>query len=193
VNEAWLVLAYTLPAEPSRMRVSIWRRLRKLGAVYLDEGVWVLPNSEEMAGALKIVVREIENFGGTAAAFVSSDFEGSQAGRMRARFLAARDEEYAELQGQCQRFMVHVEHATETERYTFAEIDELEEELAKLERWLGEIRSRDAFGSPQAQVCAEAIEKGRAALVHFTDRAYSVSGSRDESAEAASLDLASPD
>ncbi len=46
---AWLLLAYTLPPEPSRMRVSIWRRLRKLGAVYMEEGFWVLPNTAKLA------------------------------------------------------------------------------------------------------------------------------------------------
>jgi hypothetical protein len=76
--------------------------------------------------------------------------------------------------------MVHVEHATMTERFTFAEVEELEEELAKLERWLDEIRSRDLFGSPQATVSAAAVETGRQALTQFTERAYAESGDSKE-------------
>jgi hypothetical protein len=183
-NAGWLVLAYTLPPEPSRMRVSIWRRLRKLGAVYLDEGVWVLPNSDPLATELKSVVRDIENFSGSAAAFLSSDVDEAQSVRLRSRFLAARDEEYAELQGQCARFMLHVDHAVKTERYTFAEVEELEEEISKLERWLEEIHSRDLFKSPQARLSAAEIEKGREVLTRFTERAYSVSGEKKDGSRA---------
>ena len=172
----WLVIAYSLPPEPSRLRVSIWRRLRKVGAVYLEEGVWVLPKTPALEAEVRSILKDIESFQGTYSAFVGLDLEGGQAGRLRSRFLAARDEEYAELQGQCRRFMVHIDHATSTERYTFAEVEELEEELAKLERWLEEIRSRDPFGSAQAYVCVAEIENGRRALVAFTDRAFAQSG-----------------
>jgi hypothetical protein len=171
-DPGWLILAYTLPPEPSRMRVSIWRRLRKLGAVYLDEGIWVAPNTTDLASEIAAVVTDIRNFQGTAYSFVSLDVEPQQRERLRSRFTSARDEEYAELRGQCERFMVHVQHATDTERFTFAEVEELEEEISKLERWLGEIRSRDLFTSPQAALTANEIEKGRQALAQFTERAF---------------------
>lgn len=174
-NPDWLVIAYTLPPEPSRLRVSIWRRLRKVGAVYLEEGVWVLPKTETLEAEVRSILKDIENFKGTFSAFIGSDLESGQAEHLRSRFLAARDEEYAELQGQCRRFMLHIEHATSTERYTFAEVEELEEELTKLERWLEEIRSRDLFNSPQAAVSAGEIEKGRQALAQFTERAFAES------------------
>jgi hypothetical protein len=175
-SAAWLVLAYTLPAEPSRLRVSIWRRLRKIGAIYLDEGVWVLPNTDALSDEVRNMLRDIENFGGTASAFTARDLDVTQSERLRQRVLAARDEEYAELQGQCERFFLHVEHAMSTERYTFAEVEELEEELSKLERWLDEIRGRDVFGSAQAAVSAAQIEKGREALTAFTETTFSASG-----------------
>jgi hypothetical protein len=179
-NPDWLVIAYTLPPEPSRLRVSIWRRLRKVGAVYLEEGVWVLPKTDALESEVRTILKDIENFEGTFSAFVGLDFDGGQAERLRSRFLAARDEEYAELQGQCRRFMVHIDHATSTERYTFAEVEELEEDLAKLERWLEEIRSRDPFESPEGAVSADALEKGRQALAQFTERAYTQSGDTRE-------------
>jgi hypothetical protein len=185
----WLVLAYTLPPEPSRIRVGIWRRLRKLGAVYLDEGIWVLPNTEELRAEVHIVVGDIAGFKGTASAFVSSDMDGDQGARLRQRFLAARDEEYAELQGQCQRFLHHVRHATDTERFTFAEVEELEEEISKLERWLAEIRSRDLFGSPQDATSAAEIEKGRLALSEFTELTYAESPDAKQDPAAVSPDL----
>jgi len=169
---AWLLLAYTLPPEPSRMRVSIWRRLRKLGAVYMEEGFWVLPNTAKLAVELKSVIQDIQNFQGTASAFLSTALDETQSQRLRSRLLVSRDEEYAELLGQCERFMTHIAHAISTKRYTFAEVEELEEEMSKLERWLEEIRSRDLFGSGQSNVSLEAIARGRDALHQFTERAF---------------------
>jgi hypothetical protein len=175
-NPAWLLLAYTLPIEPSRLRVSIWRRLRKLGAVYLDEGVWVLPNTSALSDEIRLIQKDIDSFNGKSAAFGAHDLDLSQRERVQAQFDSSRNEEYSELQGQCERFMIHVDHATATDRFTFAEVEELEEEISKLERWLEEIRSRDFFASAQAAICAEQIESGRQALVKFTERTFTKSG-----------------
>src|SRR4029079_19623709 len=136
---SWLLLAYTLPREPSRYRVSVWRRLRKLGAVHLSEGFWVLPNSSAMRSQLDGVIREVQSYNGTPCAFTSSDIDSEQSERLRAKFLEARDEEYRELQGQYDKFVLHVDHARSTRRFTFAEVEELEEEITKLERWLTEV------------------------------------------------------
>ena len=160
----WLLLAYSLPKEPSRYRVAVWRRLRKLGAIYLTEGFWVLPNLEALKPDLESVIKEVQSFGGTASAFVSSDFDPLQAGRLEARFFDARNEEYSELQGQQAKFVSHVEHAHSTRRYTFPEVEELEEELAKLEHWLSEIRERDVFGSPEYEKTALSLGEARKLL-----------------------------
>ena len=39
----WLILVYHLPREPSRHRVAVWRKLKALGALYLQDGVAALP------------------------------------------------------------------------------------------------------------------------------------------------------
>jgi hypothetical protein len=168
----WLVLTYSLPAEPSRFRVSIWRRLRKLGAVYMNDGYWVTPNTEVLAADIAAVMREVQSFGGTASAFVSRDLDPAQAERLRGQFLEARNEEYSELQGQYEKFVLHVDHARQTRRLTFAEVEELEEEIAKLERWLAEIKQRDLFESPAQKTAAASLENGRVLLQGFTNETF---------------------
>ena len=177
----WLLLAYSLPKEPSRYRVSVWRRLRKLGAIYLSEGFWVLPNLDSLKPDLESVIKEVQSSGGTASAFVSSDFDPEQAGRLEARFLDARNEEYSELQGQQAKFLLHVEHAHSTRRYTFAEVEELEEELAKLEHWLAEIRERDVFRSPEYEKTALSLGEARKLLESFTEVTYAEVGEKPPS------------
>lgn len=41
----WVLLAYRLPREPSTPRINVWRKLRKLGAVQLVDGLVALPAS----------------------------------------------------------------------------------------------------------------------------------------------------
>ena len=35
----WLLLTYKVPAEPAKKRIAIWRRLKGMGAIYLQNGV----------------------------------------------------------------------------------------------------------------------------------------------------------
>ena len=41
----WLLLLYKVPPEPTAHRVSVWRKLKRLGAILLHDSVWVLPPS----------------------------------------------------------------------------------------------------------------------------------------------------
>src|SRR5206468_4312943 len=63
---AWALLIYTVPADPSRKRAYVWRELKKVGAVYLRDGVCVLPQREEAVRALTDLVVKVHEFGGRA-------------------------------------------------------------------------------------------------------------------------------
>ena len=41
--QAWVLLHYKIPREPTAPRVSAWRKLKRLGAILLQDAVWVLP------------------------------------------------------------------------------------------------------------------------------------------------------
>ena len=182
----WLLLAYSLPKEPSRYRVAVWRRLRKLGAVYLNEGFWILPSQPELQPEIQSLIAEVQSSGGAASAFTSKDLDEQQGERLRGRFLAARSEEYSELAGQYNKFVLHVDHARSTRRFTFAEVEELEEELTKLERWLSEIHQRDFFGTPAYDSAVRSVEEGRELLQAFVTSTYEELG---ESPETPDLDV----
>ena len=62
----WLLLSYHLPREPSRPRLAVWRRLRRMGAVLLHESIWTLPVNPKTREAIEWLAEEIEEDGGTA-------------------------------------------------------------------------------------------------------------------------------
>jgi len=55
----WLILIYKVPTEPSRLRVSVWRRLKGLGAIYLQSSAAALPAGASAERALRKLQHEI--------------------------------------------------------------------------------------------------------------------------------------
>lgn len=71
----WLMLNYNLPTEPSRHRVSIWRRLKKLGAVNVQQSMWVLAYNEDNYSTLLKISQDIESSNGEALLMESVFFD----------------------------------------------------------------------------------------------------------------------
>jgi hypothetical protein len=62
----WLLLLYKVPSEPSARRVSIWRKLKRLGAVLRHDAAWVLPDTARTREQFQWLAAEIEEMGGEA-------------------------------------------------------------------------------------------------------------------------------
>jgi hypothetical protein len=39
----WVLLSYRVPREPSTPRIAVWRKLKRLGAAHLSDGLVTLP------------------------------------------------------------------------------------------------------------------------------------------------------
>lgn len=68
----WLLLHYKLPNKPSALRVSTWRKLKRLGAILLHEAVWVLPDQPRTAEQIQWLTAEIQEMGGEAYSWRAS-------------------------------------------------------------------------------------------------------------------------
>jgi DNA-binding transcriptional regulator PaaX len=169
--EKWLMLTYTLPREPSRLRVSVWRKLKKLGAVSLAQSMWVLPDLDGCREALDILKDEISAEGGESF-LMSASIDAKSEQDFIARFGAARDEEYTELLEQCSDFLRELEKETEKCNFSFAEIEENEADLEKLKTWYHTIEARDFFGASLRRESAESLASCAAELEAFCLKAY---------------------
>jgi hypothetical protein len=99
----WLLLVYKIPREPSVHRVSIWRKLKQLGAILLHDAVWVLPATPPTREHYQWLASEIVELGGEATVFVSElDGERQTAGLVK-EFSAKVDDAYKELIAQLRR------------------------------------------------------------------------------------------
>src|SRR5436190_6333216 len=93
----WLLLLYKVPPEPTANRVSVWRRLKRLGALLLHDAVWVLPPSPRTLEELRWLSAEIRERGGEALLWEASLHLDGHDEELVRQFLAQVDEAYTEI------------------------------------------------------------------------------------------------
>jgi hypothetical protein len=169
---SWLVLVYRVPSEPTRLRAAVWRRLKALGAVYLANSVAALPASAEFERALRSLRNEIGEMGGSAQLLSAHALAGEA--DVVATFNAARDEEYTEILSRCEDFLAEIERETAAEKFTYAELEENDEDLVKLRGWLAKVVARDALGAAKRADAKQALARCEAALATFAEQVYAL-------------------
>src|SRR5437763_13065726 len=82
----WVLLTYRLPREPSTPRSALWRKLRRLGAAQVVDGLAALPFDARNREQLEWLAEEVVEVGGEATIWVgelaSAAQERELAGRM---------------------------------------------------------------------------------------------------------------
>src|SRR2546423_1594591 len=96
-GQEWILLIHQLPPQPTSLRVRIWRKLQKLGAVAVKNSVYVLPWNEQTHEDFQWLKQEIETAGGESAVFRAGAVAGATDKEIIAIFRKARDEEYARV------------------------------------------------------------------------------------------------
>ncbi len=170
----WLLLVYRIPSEPTRLRAAVWRRLKGLGAIYLQNSAVALPAGTTAERALRKLRREIVEMGGTGLLMSCAVLAGES--EVLARFQAARDDEYEEIIDKCRDFMDQLDKEYRAEHFTYAELEENEEDLVKLRNWFAKITDRDVFGAPRRDATVEAIATCEQALEKYAARVYAEEG-----------------
>src|SRR5512134_3720150 len=66
IMTAWLLLHYKLPSKPSALRVYIWRKLKRVGAILFHDAVWILPENPRTIEQIQWLTTEIQEMGGNA-------------------------------------------------------------------------------------------------------------------------------
>src|SRR5215813_14007191 len=91
----WLLLIHQVPNSPAYLRVKMWRRLQRIGAVAVKNAVYVLPRTDQSSEDFHWVAREILEGGGDASVCEATFIEGMTAEQLIALFRAARESDYA--------------------------------------------------------------------------------------------------
>lgn len=124
--QRWLLLAYKLPSHPTVKRVSVWRKLKRLGAILLNDAAWVLPATPQMAEQFQWLATEIKELGGEYTLWKAELVLDGQGQDLSNQFNAQVDESYREL---------------------LKELKRKKRDLAALSRRYQQVQAQDYFGS----------------------------------------------
>jgi hypothetical protein len=157
----WLLLLHQIPKKPDYLRVKVWRRLQRLGAISIKNAVYALPRSEERNEDLQWVMREIVAGGGEATLVEAILVQGLRDDEVEALFNRARDADYEELVEQiraaAKRFPKRGPLKDEARR-------KIETELERLRRRLEEVAAIDFFHASSRETASGLLAELRSKL-----------------------------
>lgn len=168
----WLLMTYKVPAEPASKRVALWRRLKGMGAVYLQNGVCLLPKTDDHVRRLKMLENDITEMGGDAVILETVALDRGQEERVVARFTADRDDAYREFIDKCDDFETDIAKETTAQHFTYNELEENDVELKKLQGWLEKIKKLDFYGGGLASEAAERLKGCESLLDAYAHRVF---------------------
>ena len=140
----WLLLIHQIPRTPGYLRVKIWRRLQRLGAVAIKNSVYAVPAGEQALEDLVWVLGEIEKGGGEASICEARFVEGVSDDEVESMFRSARDSDYRSIADDARRLGVQKSRAREDAE----EWRSRDEEIAKLKKRLDDVTAIDFFAAP---------------------------------------------
>ena len=94
---SWILLNYKIPTHPSALRVYVWRRLKRLGAILLNDAVWVLPDMPRTFEQFQWLAAEIQEMQGDVTFWRSNLVMGLPEAKLVEQFSKQVNEEYKTL------------------------------------------------------------------------------------------------
>jgi hypothetical protein len=164
-----VLLVYRLPREPSRHRVAVWRKLRDLGALYLQDGVAALPEDAVTREQLEWLQLRVREAGGEATLWEGRPGTVAEEAALVEAFRFSREEAYRAIIAEAERLQRKAQMGG----------GQTLEQLGKLEREFRAERRRDYFRSPLRLQAAGALKAAREAI-RDRERSPGVLGTEDK-------------
>jgi hypothetical protein len=151
----WLLLIHQIPPKPAYLRVKVGRRLQRLGSVPIKNSVYALPKSDSAYEDLQWVLQEIVKGGGDASLCEANFVDGLTDEEIEALFHTARKADYDEIASEARQ----VERALPRRSQAMKDVtrSQIETDLARLAKRLGDVTAIDFFDTPEREVVARII------------------------------------
>ena len=172
----WLLLIYKVPQDPTRFRTYLWRQMRMLGALNLQQMVCLLPKTPDLESEFMRLAYKIEEFGGEANLLTITSPSKEWEDRIIAGFNATVDEEYAEIAENEERFQDEIRRETRKKKFTFAELEDMEADREKISREMAKVKARDFFDASGRLVADAQMAESRRLFEEFSRTVYAQEG-----------------
>ena len=170
----WLLLIYKVPQDPTRFRTYLWRQMRMLGALSLQQMVCLLPKTPELEGKFQSLAYKIDEFGGEANLLTFTSPSKEWEDRIITVFNTIIDEEYAEVAENEERFQDEIRRETRKQKFTFTELEDMEADREKIHREMAKVQARDFFGAPGRRMAEAQMAESTKLLEEFSRKVYAL-------------------
>ena len=172
-SQQYYLLIYQLPSQPSAPRVSVWRELKRLGALYLQQSVCILPGIETVRTQLEHIATRNSNLGGSYHLLPLHSLPAEEEDKIVQGFIVQSNLQYNEIIENCEvNFTKEIEFETFRQNFTYAEAEEIRQDLDKIRRWYDRVVERDWFGAPRRADALRWIERCEELLTAFEEKVF---------------------
>lgn len=149
VRPSFVMLVYRMPAKPTAGRVAVWRMLKKMGAIYLQQSLCVFPDNARIRRELNPVLERIRETGGEFNLLPVHKLSPDERQKLVDQFLDQTSKHYREIIENCEvNFQKEIEFEISRQNFTYEEAEEIRTEYDKIVDWFRRTRARDWFDAP---------------------------------------------
>jgi hypothetical protein len=168
VARDWLLITVSTPGGgSSTLRVYAWRKLRGLGAHYLQQSVCLLPATPTTTRVVARLVTRLRAEGGHGEMLRIQLTDPGQEAAVIDAMQRERADEYHEVVERTRQFHDELQLERRRGRATYTELEESDADLARHQKWLAAIRARDYFDAPGGEEAVTAVASCEEALARF--------------------------
>jgi hypothetical protein len=169
----FVVLVYRMPGKPTAGRVAVWRQLKKIGAISLQQSVCVFPDKQEVRRELADIVRRVADAGGEWHLLPLRPPNPAERRKLIAQFREQTARHYLEIIENCEvNFQKEIEFEVYRKNFTYVEAEEIRIEFEKIVEWFERVLVRDWFGAPNQQEARDWLERCHRQVHEFEATVY---------------------
>jgi hypothetical protein len=165
---SWVLLIYMVPASPTSKRAAVWREVKRLGALYLRDGVCALPETAAARSDLEALAGRVQELGGQSTVVWKAEISPATAEALQAELIHARLAEYAEVADTAADLLRHIRREAAHHAFDRAARANIAGDLGRLQRWVEQIVARDYLQVGDALPARALLADCRAELENHT-------------------------
>jgi hypothetical protein len=171
----FLLLVYRMPAKPAAGRVAVWRNLKKIGAVYLQDSACVIPDTAALRRELAPILERIGASEGRYHLFPLRRLPSGEEEKLIGLFLEQTAGHYREIIENCEvNFVKEIEFEHFRKNFTYEEAEEIRMDFEKICTWFDRVQARDWFGAPNRAEALSWLQRCEALLEDFEAKVFEV-------------------
>lgn len=169
----FVMLVYRMQTKPTSARVAVWRQLKKMGAVYLQQSVCVFPDTSGVRRQLQPILARLNSSGGTYHLLPLGRLSADEREKLIAEFRDQTAKHFQEIIENCEiNFQKEIEFETFRRNFTYEEAEEIRNEFDKIVSWFERVRERDWFSAPNGSEALGWLGRCEKLLEEFEERVF---------------------